>query len=94
MECYIYRSEKKAGAYLFLLEKDNFSKVPEALLSLLGKTTFSFSFDLTEDRQLMQVDSKEVIRNLNENGFFLQLLEKDREKINKSNEIFTRYYSS
>ncbi len=73
MNCYVYRSKHKQGLYLYLKEKDNFSDVPESLLTLLGETTFSFEFDLSENRKLVRAEALEVIRNLKENGFFLQM---------------------
>lgn len=59
--------------YLYILEKDNFEKVPESLLTLLGDIDFSFEFDLSQNRKLVRAEAQEVIRNLKENGFFLQM---------------------
>jgi len=73
MNCYVYRSNVKKGLYLYLLEKDDFSKVPDSLLDLLGETTFSFEFDLAHDRKLVRAEAQEVIRNMTENGYFLQM---------------------
>jgi hypothetical protein len=73
MQCYIYRSKKKQNTYLFLPEQDDFSGVPEALLRLFGEAEFSFEFELTATRKLVMADAAEVLRNINENGFFLQL---------------------
>lgn len=73
MNCYVYRSDRQQGMYLYLREKDDFSSVPESLLALLGETTFSFEFDLAQDRKLVRAEAQEVIRNMKENGFFLQM---------------------
>ncbi|WP_020558194.1 YcgL domain-containing protein [Thiofilum flexile] len=73
MQCYIYRSQRKQGAYLFLTERDDFSRVPEGLMRLLGSAYFSFEFDLQPDKPLAQGNSAEVIRHLTEHGFYLQL---------------------
>ncbi len=73
MNCYVYRSEQKQGLYLYLAEKDDFSQVPESLLNMLGEMTFSFEFDLSENRKLVRAEALEVIRNMKENGFFLQM---------------------
>jgi len=43
------------------------------LLKLLGDITFSFEFDLSKDRKLVKAEATEVIRIINENGFFLQM---------------------
>jgi hypothetical protein len=74
MQCYVYRSRRKPGSFLFLLEKDNFSQVPKVLLDIFGEPEFSFDFDLSVDRQLMiKADTAEIRRVIRENGFFLTL---------------------
>lgn len=73
MNCFVYRSGKKSGMYLYLKEKDAFDDVPESLMKLLGELTFSFEFDLSEDRKLVREEAKEVIRIIEESGYFLQM---------------------
>ena len=59
--------------YLYLVEKDDFSDVPDSLIKLLGDIVFSFEFDLSKDRKLVKAEALEVIRNMEENGYFLQM---------------------
>lgn len=73
MNCFVYRSNKKQGMFLYLIKKDDFERVPESLLTLLGDISFSFEFDLSKDRKLVKAEASEVIRIINENGFFLQM---------------------
>ncbi len=74
MQCvYIYRSEHKPGAYLFLPEKDNFEDVPDELKTLLGELCFSFEFSIDENRKLVRFDASEVLTGIKKDGFFLQL---------------------
>jgi len=73
MNCFVYRSQKKIGMYLYLIKQDDFSVVPDALMKLLGELSFSFEFDLSEDRKLVREESKEVIRIMQESGYFLQM---------------------
>ncbi len=73
MNCFVYRSQKKSGMYLYLIKKGDFADVPKALMKLLGELTFSFEFDLSEDRKLVREESKEVIRIMQESGYFLQM---------------------
>lgn len=73
MDCFVYRSNKKQGMFLYLKKKDDFECIPESLLKLLGDITFSFEFDLSKDRKLVKAEATEVIRIINENGFFLQM---------------------
>jgi len=73
MLCHIYRSNRKLDTYLYLVEKDDFSVVPEDLLRVFGPPEFSFSFDLTQERELAREDSGEVLDNLANQGYHLQL---------------------
>ena len=73
MNCFVYRSNQQAGMYLYLIEKDNFSNVPESLLKMLGNVTFSFEFNLGKNRKLVRAEAQEVIRIMDENGYFLQM---------------------
>jgi uncharacterized protein YcgL (UPF0745 family) len=73
MLCHIYRSNRKIDTYLYLVEKDDFSVIPEDLLRVFGTPEFSFSFDLTQDRELAKEDSAEVLENLDNQGYHLQL---------------------
>ncbi len=73
MLCHIYRSNRKFDTYLYLVEKDDFSVVPEDLLRIFGLPEFSFSFDLTQERVLAKEDSGVVLDNLANQGYHLQI---------------------
>ncbi len=73
MYCHIYRSNRKVDTYLYLVAKDDFSAVPGALLKVFGEPEFSFSFDLTAERQLAKEDAVEVLDNLEKQGYHLQV---------------------
>jgi uncharacterized protein YcgL (UPF0745 family) len=73
MLCHIYRSNQKLDTYLYLIDQDDFSVVPQELLRVFGEPEFSFSFDLTEGRKLAKEDAAEVIENLEAQGYHLQL---------------------
>jgi uncharacterized protein YcgL (UPF0745 family) len=73
MNCYIYRSDRKVGSYLYITEKNNFSDIPEELLKLLGRVEFVFQLELNKDKPLANADVKIVLQQLTEQGFFLQM---------------------
>jgi uncharacterized protein YcgL (UPF0745 family) len=73
MLCHIYRSSRKPDTYLYIADKDDFSVVPGDLLRVFGLPEFSFSFDLTQERELTREDSVEVLENLENQGYHLQL---------------------
>ncbi len=70
---FIYRCEHKKGTYLYLPEKDNFDDVPDSLIKLLGDFSFSFDFDLDKDRKLTRTNATEVLKDIEEDGYHLQL---------------------
>ena len=74
MQCYVYRSRRKPGSFLFLAERVIFKAVPQPLLDIFGVPEFSFEFDASVDRTLMiKADTAEIRRLITTNGFFLQL---------------------
>jgi hypothetical protein len=73
MFCYIYRSNRKFDTYLYLVDKNDFSIIPADLLRVFGPPDFSFSFDLTAERALAREDTAEVLENLDNQGYHLQL---------------------
>ena len=73
LTCYIYRSDRKADYYLYLIEKDDFSQIPPELLKVFGDPEFSFEFELNPDRSLAKEDPDVVYQNLKEQGFHVQI---------------------
>lgn len=73
MQCFVYRSRRQPGMYLFLPQADDFSQVPESLLKLFGQPELSFEFELKTGRKLMRADANDVSQHLRDNGFFLQM---------------------
>lgn len=73
MHCAIYKSNKKADTYLYIEREDDFSRVPDSLLRLLGNMELVIALDLTPDRQLAQADAGDVRKQLHETGYYLQL---------------------
>lgn len=86
--CTIYRSPKKEGMYLYVDKQTDLEPVPEALLQLFGKPEQAMTLVLTPDRQLARVDIENVLAELEDKGYFLQMPpEKDAylQKINEHN---------
>ena len=59
--------------YLYLRDKDDFSEIPQDLIQVFGDPEFSFSFNLTLKRKLAKEDTSEVLGNLKNQGYHLQL---------------------
>lgn len=72
MNCAIYKSNRKQDYYLYLECEDDFSRVPEVLVSLLGELEFVMSLELSPVRTLAQADVNEVMKSLELEGYYLQ----------------------
>ena len=73
MICAVYKSSKKDETYLYLPKKDDFSAVPEALLTTFGKASFVMFLPLDKVEKLAQVDIDKLKSELQSTGFYLQL---------------------
>ncbi len=72
MNCVIYKGSKKYDTYLYVEHEDDFSRVPNALLEMLGSLEKVMALELTASRTLAQADPEQVRRLLSEQGYFLQ----------------------
>lgn len=73
MLCFIYKSLKKDALYLYVDKKDDFSAIPELLLHSIGTPEFVMELELTPERTLAREDIHQVMRELSDKGFFIQL---------------------
>jgi len=73
MQCFIYRCSRKDDLYIYLAEKDDFSHVPAAVMKGLGLTEFVMELELTPDTRLAKEAARDVMQNLEDKGFHLQL---------------------
>jgi uncharacterized protein YcgL (UPF0745 family) len=73
MQCFIYKSLRKDGLYLYLDKRDNFSAVPDVLLQNFGRLAFVMEMDLTPDRKLARENAGKIIASIEAKGFFVQM---------------------
>jgi uncharacterized protein YcgL (UPF0745 family) len=73
MLCAVYKSSKKAETYLYVPGRDDFSKVPKALLTTFGPPVFLMIMPLKNDRKLARMNIEKLRSELNTKGFYLQL---------------------
>lgn len=71
--CYIYRCSAKRDMYIYLAEKDNFDCIPDDLKKPMGQLTFAMELEINKDRKLAKEKPEQVISNLKETGFHLQM---------------------
>ncbi|EEF81218.1 YcgL domain-containing protein [Methylophaga thiooxydans] len=74
MKTYIYKSTKKEELYLYIVNKDDFSAVPQELYDSMGKEpVFVMELALSSDRPLARENVDQVIENLENQGFHVQM---------------------
>jgi uncharacterized protein len=73
MLCVVYKSPKLDQTYLYVLRRDDFSAVPEALLKTFGKPMLVTLINLATKSKLAHADIDKVKLQLTEQGFYLQL---------------------
>lgn len=73
MFCVIYRSSKRDQTYLYVEKKDDFSRVPPALLDSFGKPIMTMLLPLNGAKKLANADMEKVKQALSEQGYYLQM---------------------
>lgn len=73
MHTWIYKSHRKENTYLYITDKDNFERVPQSLLGLLGELDLVIDTKLTKQRRLAQAEVEQVLHQLESKGYYLQL---------------------
>lgn len=73
MICAVYKSPKKDATYLFVERRDDFSRIPDSLLTVFGKPQFVMLLSLKQTRSLAFVEPERLLEALAMQGYFLQL---------------------
>jgi len=73
MKCSVVRSPLKDFTYIYLLAGQDYDDLPEALKKVFGEPEFVMDLELTPDRQLAYEDVDQVMKNLAEQGYHLQM---------------------
>lgn len=71
--CAVFRSRRNPDTYIFVDHHEGFARVPEALLRELGGTDRAMTLALQPGRRLARAEATEVLRAIDEQGYFLQL---------------------
>jgi len=73
MNCSVFRSQHKEYTYLYLPAGGDFDELPPSLKNAFGEPEFVIDIELSPERELASADVNEVIQNLRDQGFHLQL---------------------
>ncbi|MCL1049033.1 YcgL domain-containing protein [Shewanella abyssi] len=73
MICAVYKSLRKADSYLFVEKRNEFERVPSALMEMFGEPKLVMILPFDKRDHLGFADIKKVQAELKEKGFYLQL---------------------
>ena len=73
MKCEVYRSNRKAGTYLFVADAEDLGNLPDDLKARLEPLEWVMAIDLAERETLAATRPATVIDSIESRGFFLQM---------------------
>jgi len=73
MYCVIYRSTRRDQTYLYVEKRDDFSRVPEALMKGFGTPVLAMMVPLDGSKKLANAELDKVKQALENEGYYLQL---------------------
>jgi uncharacterized protein YcgL (UPF0745 family) len=73
MKCSVLRSSKKDFTYVYLLDGQDFDDLPIALKKVFGEPEQVMDLELSAERKLAYEDVNQVMQNLAEHGYHLQM---------------------
>jgi len=73
MKCSVVRSSVKDFTYIYLLAGHNFDDLPISLKKVFGEPEFVMDLELSPNRKLAYEDINQVMKNLAEQGYHLQM---------------------
>ncbi|MGB5706888.1 MAG: YcgL domain-containing protein [Arenicellales bacterium] len=79
MKTWVYKGSRKADTYLYIVHENDFSRVPQIILELMGSLKLVLDVDLAKRDRLALVDIDEVKNKLVEQGFFIQMPPGDKQ---------------
>ena len=71
--CSVFKSSKKAEMYVYVDRAKGLEAVPEALLASFGQPSHVMDLVLTPEKKLARADAANVLDQIAENGFYLQM---------------------
>ncbi len=72
MQCFVYKSLRKAETYVYLREADGFEVLPSPIAEQLGTLGFVIEIELSSQRKLARENVDAVMVNLQSQGYHLQ----------------------
>lgn len=72
MQCFVYKSLRKADTYVYLRNADGFEVLPGPIAEQLGALGFVIEIELSAQRKLARENVDVVMVNLDTQGYHLQ----------------------
>lgn len=72
MQCFVYRSARRVGAYVYVADPAALERLPAALRQALGALTEALRFELTAERRMAREDPRRVLENIATIGYHVQ----------------------
>jgi uncharacterized protein YcgL (UPF0745 family) len=69
----VYKSPKRADTYLYVEKRDDFSKVPQALLTQFGSPQFVMLLAIEKHDTIATIDKVNFVEKMQKDGFYLQM---------------------
>lgn len=76
-----YRSPKKEELYLYVTEGKNLEDLPNELLVMFGEPQHVIDFELNEQRKMPRCEPLEVMKKIQQKGYYLQMPPTEVEKL-------------
>ncbi len=73
MQCWIYKGRRRGETYLYLGAENATEAVPDELLQALGPLQLVMDLELSVDSVLVRARPADVMRQIHECGYYLQL---------------------
>ena len=71
--CQIYKSAKNTEMYLYVEKSRGLQDVPQTLMKRFGEPEAIMTLVLERGKKLARADVDEVLRNIDQQGFYLQM---------------------
>jgi uncharacterized protein YcgL (UPF0745 family) len=75
----VYKTPKKAGMYLYIPRKDDFSEVPEPLMAQFGSPQLVMLLPPHKHTVIAGVDAQKLVSDIASQGFYLQVPPKEQD---------------
>ncbi|WP_024850280.1 YcgL domain-containing protein [Hydrogenovibrio kuenenii] len=76
-----FKSPKKEELYLYVLQETELEELPNELFVMFGEPVHVLDFELTAERKLPRADAKEILKAIEDKGYYMQMPPNEVEKI-------------